>query len=91
MALLTPKENGSAAEPSSDSRKSVSPSMTTAKNSAKTSLPAMLIAEELKKPMKRSGRKCLALKKRYEIGAKFNVKDFLFCFIISLIFILLFT
>jgi hypothetical protein len=67
MALHTLKGNGSAAGPSSDSKKSVSTSMTTAKNSAKMSSLATLIAEKLKKPMKTSGNKCLGLKKRYEI------------------------
>jgi hypothetical protein len=67
MALHTLKENGSAAEQSSDSKKSVSTSMTTVNNSAKMSSLATLIAEKLKKHMKPSGNKCLALKKRYEI------------------------
>lgn len=83
MALHTPKENASAAEPSSDSKKSVSTSMITAKNSAKMSSLATLIAEKLKKPMKPSGSKCLALKKRYEI-CKNSLWYILFVFIISL-------
>ena len=83
MALHTLKGNGSAAEPSSDSKKSVSTSMTTANKSAKMSSLATLIAEKLKKPMKPSGNKCLALKKRYEI-CKNSLWYILFVFIISL-------